>query len=143
MYIWNKRKSLPSYLFFIFRYLTPIVSLINLIALNDPGWVGPTCNNWIWLPVAVGPIVSAATGSKYIHCLFEHMKSHDTLTVILSSSQVVFVAKSVKVDLLLQFCEYTLYTNNVSLHLRSDMVLPLTHRISTMDIVYNHPSLPC
>ncbi|THH28292.1 hypothetical protein EUX98_g5897 [Antrodiella citrinella] len=62
VHVWNKRKSLPSYLFFIFRYLTPIVSLINLIALNDPNWVGPTCNHWIWLPVAVGPIVSAATG---------------------------------------------------------------------------------
>lgn len=64
-YIWNKRKSMPSFLFFIFRYLTPIVSLINLIALNDPGWTGATCSNWIWLPVAVGPIVSAATGSEW------------------------------------------------------------------------------
>lgn len=61
-HIWNRPKNIPTYLFFIFRYTTPIVSLINLIALNDPTWTGPTCNNWIWLPVAMGPIISAATG---------------------------------------------------------------------------------
>ncbi|PFH45020.1 hypothetical protein AMATHDRAFT_44254 [Amanita thiersii Skay4041] len=62
IYIWNQKKSIPSYLFLIFRYVTPIVSLINLIALHDPNWTGSTCSNWIWLPVAVGPIISAATG---------------------------------------------------------------------------------
>ncbi|KAF9264364.1 hypothetical protein L218DRAFT_987077 [Marasmius fiardii PR-910] len=61
-YIWGRKKGFPFYLFLIFRYFTPIVSLINLIALHDPNWVGSLCSNWIWLPVAVGPIVCMATG---------------------------------------------------------------------------------
>lgn len=61
-YIWNRKKSIPTYLFLIFRYATPIVSLINLIALHDPNWTGSTCDDWIWLPVSMGPIISAATG---------------------------------------------------------------------------------
>ncbi|KAF8066750.1 hypothetical protein FPV67DRAFT_1206050 [Lyophyllum atratum] len=61
-YIWAKPKRLPTYLFFIWRYATPIVSLLNIVAEHDPTWIGPRCSRWIWLPVAIGPIVSAATG---------------------------------------------------------------------------------
>ncbi|KAG7087191.1 hypothetical protein E1B28_013172 [Marasmius oreades] len=61
-YIWQRKKSFPFWLFLTFRYVTPIVSLINLISEHDPNWIGDTCKNWIWLPVAVGPIVSLATG---------------------------------------------------------------------------------
>ncbi|KIJ42254.1 hypothetical protein M422DRAFT_254661 [Sphaerobolus stellatus SS14] len=61
-FIWKRKITLPTCLFLIFRYVTPIVSALNLIALNWPGWKGSICNNWIWLPVAVGPIISAATG---------------------------------------------------------------------------------
>ena len=63
-YIWKKRITMPSCLFLIFRYVTPIISAINLVALHWPGWKGSICRNWIWLPVAAGPIVSAATGSE-------------------------------------------------------------------------------
>ncbi|KAF8883830.1 hypothetical protein BD779DRAFT_811736 [Infundibulicybe gibba] len=62
VYIWNQRKSIPSYLFFVFRYVTPIVSILNLVAEHNPHWSGKTCSDWIWLPVAVGPIISVATG---------------------------------------------------------------------------------
>ncbi|KAG7096219.1 hypothetical protein E1B28_003671 [Marasmius oreades] len=61
-YMWQRKKAFPFYLFLIFRYITPIVSLINLISEHDPNWIGAACNNWIWLPVAIGPIVSLATG---------------------------------------------------------------------------------
>ncbi|KAK7439345.1 hypothetical protein VKT23_017571 [Stygiomarasmius scandens] len=61
-YMWQGRKSFLFYLFLIFRYWTPIVSLLNLVAEHDPTWIGNRCKNWIWLPVAIGPIVSAATG---------------------------------------------------------------------------------
>ncbi|KIJ36872.1 hypothetical protein M422DRAFT_260732 [Sphaerobolus stellatus SS14] len=63
-FIWKKKKTLPTCLFLIFRYVTPIVSALNIIALNWPGWKGSICKNWIWLPVAVGPIISAATGTQ-------------------------------------------------------------------------------
>ncbi|KIJ42150.1 hypothetical protein M422DRAFT_254844 [Sphaerobolus stellatus SS14] len=55
-FIWKKKITFPSCLFLTFRYVTPIVSALNLIALNWPGWKGSICRNWIWLPVAVGPI---------------------------------------------------------------------------------------
>ncbi|KAI0080432.1 hypothetical protein K474DRAFT_1769425 [Panus rudis PR-1116 ss-1] len=61
-YVWKQRTSIPTVLFFIFRYMTPIVSLINLVALNSPHWTGSTCTNWIWLPVAMGPIINATAG---------------------------------------------------------------------------------
>ncbi|PPR06274.1 hypothetical protein CVT24_000893 [Panaeolus cyanescens] len=61
-YMWNRKKGFPFWLFLIFRYVTPIVSLINLVSEHDPNWIGDVCKNWIWLPVAVGPIVSMATG---------------------------------------------------------------------------------
>jgi len=60
--IWQRRFTLPTYLFFIFRYATPIVCIINLIAEHDPTWTGTRCSRWIWLPVAIGPIIAATTG---------------------------------------------------------------------------------
>ncbi|KAG6899169.1 hypothetical protein C0993_012712 [Termitomyces sp. T159_Od127] len=53
----------------IFRYATPIVSLINLVSEHDPSWKGDACKNWIWLPVAIGPIVSMTTGTISEHSI--------------------------------------------------------------------------
>ncbi|KAF9255617.1 hypothetical protein L218DRAFT_1008394 [Marasmius fiardii PR-910] len=61
-YIWRKERCFPFWLFVTFRYASPIVSIINLVALHEPNWVGDACKNWIWLPVAIGSIISLATG---------------------------------------------------------------------------------
>lgn len=76
-YIWAQPKRLPTYLFFIFRYATPVVSILNLVAEHDPTWIGHRCSRWIWLPVAIGPIVSAATGVILIlrvHAIYARAK---------------------------------------------------------------------
>ena len=66
-FIWQRRFGLPTYLFFIFRYATFLVSVLDIAAEHDPTWIGKRCSRWIWLPVAIGPIISAATGSESSH----------------------------------------------------------------------------
>ncbi|KAJ8090174.1 hypothetical protein PM082_018761 [Marasmius tenuissimus] len=66
-YMWRRKKSFPFYLFLVFRYFTPVISIINIPALHSPRWVGSLCEDWIWIPVAVGPIVSLATGGRMLH----------------------------------------------------------------------------
>ncbi|THH10062.1 hypothetical protein EW146_g8487 [Bondarzewia mesenterica] len=61
-YIWQAKISLPSCCFFVFRYVPPVVSIVNFFADHDPRFVGSVCKNWIWLPVTNAPIVSASTG---------------------------------------------------------------------------------
>ncbi|KAF8583668.1 hypothetical protein K439DRAFT_1201637 [Ramaria rubella] len=60
--VWKRRFTLPTYLFLIFRYVTPLVCIINIVAENDPTWVGIRCSHWVWLPVALGPMIYATTG---------------------------------------------------------------------------------
>jgi hypothetical protein len=76
IYIWKQRRSIPTYLFYLFRYSTPIISIINLIGEHAPWWTGSICANWIWLPVASGVIVSAATGSMFASMIKEYPKSY-------------------------------------------------------------------
>jgi len=42
--IWQRRFTLPIYLFFIFRYATPLVSTLNLAAEHDSAWTGTCCS---------------------------------------------------------------------------------------------------
>lgn len=63
-YIWSARVSLATCCFYIFRYVTPVVSIVNLVADHDPRFAGSVCQNWIWLPVATATIVSASTGGE-------------------------------------------------------------------------------
>lgn len=62
--IWHRRFTFPTYIFFIFRYLTPLVCILTVVAEHDGAWTGTRCSRWIWLPAAIGPIISATTGSK-------------------------------------------------------------------------------
>ena len=62
--VWRAKISLPTCCFFIFCYATPITSILNLVAEHSPHWNGSVCKNWIWLPVAIGPIISASTGGQ-------------------------------------------------------------------------------
>jgi hypothetical protein len=89
MYIWKQRKRAATFLFFIFRYVTPIVCLINLIAEHDPRWTGRVCSNWIWLPVAMVPIVNAATGGMFLRQIFDAPPALMLRIVILSTRAVL------------------------------------------------------
>lgn len=61
-YVWQAKISLPTCCFFVFRYVPPVVSIVNFFADHDPRFTGSVCSNWIWLPVTNAPIVSASTG---------------------------------------------------------------------------------
>ncbi|KAG7087337.1 hypothetical protein E1B28_013313 [Marasmius oreades] len=61
-YFWQRKTTFPFWLFLTFRYASPIVSIINLVASHEPNWVGDACKNWIWLPIAIGSIIRFATG---------------------------------------------------------------------------------
>lgn len=63
-YIWSARVSLATCCFYVFRYIPPVVSIVNFFADHDPRFAGSVCQNWIWLPVANAPIVSASTGGE-------------------------------------------------------------------------------
>jgi hypothetical protein len=42
--IWQRRFMLPTYLFFIFCYATPLVSTLNLTVEHDSAWMGTCCS---------------------------------------------------------------------------------------------------
>ncbi|KAF8530104.1 hypothetical protein BU17DRAFT_23448, partial [Hysterangium stoloniferum] len=37
-FMWTHPFTMPTYLFFIFRYVTPLVCILNIIAEHSPGW---------------------------------------------------------------------------------------------------------
>ncbi|KAF8336115.1 hypothetical protein F5887DRAFT_973811 [Amanita rubescens] len=74
VYIWNRKKNIPSCLFITFRYFTLIVTLLNLVAEHDPRWTGSICRNWIWLPVSTTMITNATTGVMRVHAIYSRSK---------------------------------------------------------------------
>lgn len=94
-YIWMQKKAIPAYLFFIFRYSTPIIAIINIIGEQAPWWTGSICTNWIWLPVASGVIVSATTGGKIHQNSFPKLKIYNKIIQWYSVSDRTGIHQSV------------------------------------------------
>ena len=89
-YVWQAKISLPTCCFFVFRYVPPVVSIVNFFADHDPRFTGSVCSNWIWLPVTNAPIVSASTGGK-LACLsrfFHNASKSDALPFVASKSYI-------------------------------------------------------
>lgn len=63
-HVWRSKQKwrLPTYCFFVFRYIPPVISIVNFFADHDPRFRGSICQNWIWLPVFNAPLVSMSTG---------------------------------------------------------------------------------
>jgi len=65
--MWKSRLTLASGLWFMSRYLTPLVTLIAIIASNDPKWIGIACENYVPFPIIMNIFLLAVVGA--ILCL--------------------------------------------------------------------------
>ncbi|KAF8532321.1 hypothetical protein JB92DRAFT_3091912 [Gautieria morchelliformis] len=64
--IWSQNRSLPKSLWFVFRYITPIIQITAIMADQLTTWTHGSCVGWLWFRFVADEIVTVATSAILI-----------------------------------------------------------------------------